>query len=189
MPYEAELVHNVLQLDQVMTRDIMTPRPVVTKLPANLTLKEAVEQLDEWAFSRIPIYTPDDPDVWTGFILSREVLSEVAQDRFDQTLDSMQKPLFFVSEKTQGHVLLKSFLRRQTHMFGVTDEFGDITGIVTLEDVLESLIGEEIVDELDTSVDMQELARLRKREQFADRRAIRKSDEEGRSSGSGQEES
>ena len=66
-------------------------------------------------------------------------------------------------------MLLKTFLKRRTHMFGVVDEYGDITGIISLEDVLESIIGEEIVDEHDTSVDMQEVARLRKREHYAKR--------------------
>ena len=178
MPYEAELVHNVLQLDRITARDIMTPRPVVTKLPAEFTLKETVEKMDEWTYSRIPIYAKDDPETWTGFVLSREVLAEVAHDRFDQTVNSLSKPLFFVSEMTPGHVLLKSFLKRRTHLFGVADEYGDITGIVTLEDVLESLIGEEIVDESDTSVDMQEVARLRKREQFDVRGVIRQSGDE-----------
>ena len=79
----------------------------------------------------------------------------------------LAKPLYFVSENLPGHVLLKSFLRRRTHLFGVMDDYGDLTGIVTLEDVLESLIGEEIVDEVDTVADMQEVARRRKREQFS----------------------
>ena len=78
----------------------------------------------------------------------------------------MAKPLFFVSGELRGHLLLKSFLKRRTHLFGVMDEYGDLTGIVTLEDVLESVIGEEIVDEVDTVADMQEVARRRKREQY-----------------------
>jgi CBS domain containing-hemolysin-like protein len=166
LDYEAELVKNVLQLDQIRAREIMTPRPVVLKLPDNLTLKETFEKVKEWTYSRIPLYSVDDPETWTGFVLSSDILAEVARDQFAKTLGSLAKPLFFVSEDVRGHVLLKSFLKRQTHLFGVMDEYGDLIGIVTLEDVLESVIGEEIVDEVDTVADMQEVARRRKREQL-----------------------
>lgn len=166
MDYEADLVRNVLQLDQIRAREIMTPRPVVMKLPDNLTLKETFEKVEEWTYSRIPLYAADDPETWTGFVLSSDVLAEVARDQFDKTLGSLAKPLFFVSEDLRGHVLLKSFLKRRSHLFGVTDEYGDLTGIVTLEDVLESVIGEEIVDEVDIVADMQEVARRRNRDQY-----------------------
>jgi magnesium and cobalt exporter, CNNM family len=166
LDYEADLVKNVLQLDQITARQIMTPRPVVLKLPDNLTLKEAFEKVEEWTYSRIPLYAADDPETWTGFVLSSDILAEVARDQFNKTLGSVAKPLFFVSEELRGHLLLKSFLKRRTHLFGVMDDFGDLTGVVTLEDVLESVIGEEIVDEVDVVADMQDVARRRKREQF-----------------------
>jgi len=111
-------------------------------------------------------YAADDPETWTGFVLSSDVLAEVARDQFDKTLGSLAKPLFFVSEDLRGHVLLKSLLKRRSHLFGVIDEYGDLTGIVTLEDVLESVIGEEIVDEVDIVADMQEVARRRNRDQY-----------------------
>jgi Mg2+/Co2+ transporter CorB len=93
-------------------------------------------------------------------------LSGLANDQFETTLGKLSKRVHFVSEKTPGHVLLETFLKRRTHLFGVMDEFGDITGVVTLEDVLESVLGMEIVDEADTAVDMQEVARRRKREYY-----------------------
>jgi CBS domain containing-hemolysin-like protein len=165
--YEAELVRNVLQLDDVRARQIMTPRPVVLKLPDQMTLKEAFDKIKDWVYSRIPVYSSDDPEIWVGFVMSRDILAGVAHDKFDMRLAEIVKPLYFVSANLPGHVLLQSFLRRRTHLFGVMDDYGDLTGIVTLEDVLEALIGEEIVDEVDTVADMQEVARRRKREQFA----------------------
>ncbi len=181
MPYEANLVRNVLHLDRVKTRDIMTPRPVVMKLPANMTLRQVAEKVKDFTNTRIPIYDSGDPENWTGMVLSRDILSGLAKDQFGETLDGICKPLYFVSEKTPGHVLLKSFLKRQTHLFGVADEYGDITGIVTLEDVIESMLGEEIVDEVDSAVNMQDVAKLRKRERLRDasegRDAVRKSGE------------
>lgn len=167
MPYEAELVRNVLNLDRLTTRDMMTPRPVVEKIPDNLSLREVAGKLGDWTYSRIPVYSTSDPETWIGLILSKEVLAALAKDEFDRPVSEFAKPMFFVSEKTPGHILLKTFIKRRTHMFGVVDEFGDITGIISLEDVLESIIGQEIVDEHDTSVDMQEVAKLRRRDQYA----------------------
>ena len=98
MPYEADLVHNALRLDQLTACEMMTPRPVVTKLRADLSLKEAVDKIKEWTFSRMPIYSNVDPDMWTGFVLSRDILAAVAAGRAEGTLESICKPLFFVSE-------------------------------------------------------------------------------------------
>ncbi len=166
MPYEADLVRNVLRLDNVKARDIMTPRPVVFKLPADMTLRAVADKTKVWTYSRIPVYAADDPETWEGVVLSRDILSGLANDQFEKTLGSLCKSVHFVSEKTPGHVLLDTFLKRRTHLFGVMDEYGDITGVVTLEDVLESVLGREIVDEADIAVDMQEVARIRKREQL-----------------------
>lgn len=96
--------------------------------------------------------------------LSRDILSAMAKDQFETTIGPLCAFLNFVSEDTHGHILPKSFLKRRTHMFGVTDEFGDITGIVSLEDVIESMISEEIVNEVDPAVEMQEVAKLRQRD-------------------------
>ena len=174
--YEAELVQNVLRLDKIKTRDIMTPRPVVLKLPSDMTLREANEAVPEWTYSRIPVYKSKDPETWVGIVLRRDILTGLANDQFDVTLESLCKPIFFMSEKTPGHVLLKAFLSRRTHLFGVVDEYGDLTGIVSLEDVLEALIGEEIVDEFDAAVDMQVVAQLRRRENFGAEGADRDAD-------------
>ena len=164
MPYEAEMVRNVLHLDKVTTREIMTPRPVVMKLASDMTLREVSEKYQEFTVSRIPVYDCDDPETWKGVVLARDILSGLAKDQFATKVEAICLPIHFVSEKTPGHILLRSFLKRRVHLFGVSDEFGDITGIVTLEDVLESVLGQEIVDEVDAAVDMQAVAQLRKRE-------------------------
>ena len=95
---------------------------------------------------------------------------------------SLAKPLFFVSEQLPGHLLLKAFIKRRSHLFGVMDEYGDLTGVVSLEDVLESVIGEEIVDEVDIVADMQEVARRRKREQYGSQKHQLQQDESGENS-------
>jgi CBS domain containing-hemolysin-like protein len=166
LPYEAELVKNVLRLDDIRARDIMTPRPVVFKLASSMTLREVAEKVKDFTHSRIPVYDASDPETWVGVVLSRSILANLAKDQFDVTLGELANPMFFVSVQTPGHVLLKTFLKRRTHLFGVIDEYGSLAGIVTLEDVMEALIGEEIVDEADLVVDMQEVARLRRRSHY-----------------------
>jgi len=166
MQHEADMVANVLRLDRVKTRDLMTPRPVVFKLASDTTLGSLSQKVTEWNHSRVPVYEAADPDTWKGFVFARDVLAALASDRHDATISQFCRPLSFVEEDTPGHVLLRTFLKRRTHLFGVVNGYGDISGIVTLEDVLESLIGEEIVDESDSAVDMQEVARRRKKEVY-----------------------
>lgn len=163
-PLEARLVKNVLNLNEVRANEIMTPRAVVFKLPAQMKLREVAKNVKQWTHSRIPLYDEKDPEKWVGVVRTREILSRLANDEFDLTLREISQPMKFRSEKTPGHVLLQIFLRQRSHILGVEDEYGSIVGVVTLEDVLESLIGQEIVDEADLEKDMQELARERHRD-------------------------
>ena len=165
---EAALVKNVLTLDEIKARDIMTPRTVVFKQPDNLTVQEMSK--DAWALphARIPIHNADDTDDWTGLVLRTDILASLGRDQFDKTLASLARPLSFVPETLAGNKLLSLFIKRRKHLFGVIDEYGHIIGIVTLEDVLESLIGEEIVDETDRVVDLREVARRRSIKQYGD---------------------
>jgi len=165
---EAALMKNVLMLDEIKARDIMTPRTVVFKQPDSLTV-EAMSK-DAWALphARIPIHNADDTDDWTGLVLRTDILASLGRDQFDKTLASLARPLTFVPETLAGNRLLSLFIKRRKHLFGVIDEYGDIIGIVTLEDVLESLLGEEIVDETDRVVDLREVARKRSIKQYGD---------------------
>jgi CBS domain containing-hemolysin-like protein len=165
LPIEAELVQQVLKLNDVTAAEIMTPRSVVRRFPCNTTLRKLSEEMAagriRWTNARLPVTDAENDDVWNGIVLRRDVLAHLARDEFDRTLGSLAKPLHLVQTTTPGHELLKAFLSKRSHLFGVADEAGAIVGIVTLEDIMESLIGEEIVDEVDIVVDMQELARLR----------------------------
>ncbi len=115
---------------------------------------------EAWALphARIPIHDAADADHWTGVVLRRDILAALARDAFDVTLESLAEALIVVPDSLPGNLLLQSFLKKRTHLFGVADEYGHIIGIVTLEDVLEELIGAEIVDETDRAVDMREVA-------------------------------
>ncbi|REJ70082.1 MAG: DUF21 domain-containing protein [Planctomycetota bacterium] len=168
LPDEAELVKNVLKLDDIDARDIMTPRTVVDKVPAEMTVREVAAQRDEWTYSRIPVFAKNDPDNWIGVVFSRDILNCLGKDEFDVTMESLCTPIDFVPAQTKGHILLKEFIKRRRHLFGVLNEYGGTEGVVTLEDVMESLIGDEIVDEVDTAVDLQEVARSRHLERQRD---------------------
>lgn len=167
---EADLVQQVLKLNDVTAEEIMTPLSVVRRFPDDTTLREIGEQMAageiKWTNARVPITAAGDDGQWTGIVLRRDVLAHLARDEFDRTLHTLAKPLHFVDSTTAGHVLLDTFLKKRTHLFAVHDASQEIIGIVTLEDILESLIGDEIIDEVDMVVDMQALAKLKeKREQ------------------------
>lgn len=160
---EARMVRNVLRLNDLTAHDVMTPRSVVFRLSSEVRLGEVREHVDEWLHSRIPIYDPADPDYWTGQVRAADVLAELAAQRINVSLAELARPLPYVPEGTPGHVLLQRFIDERTHLFAVVDEFGGMAGVVSLEDVLESVIGHEIVDEVDEEPDLREAARRRAR--------------------------
>jgi len=161
-PHEAEWVANALRLNDVTAYDLMTPNPVVARVPANMSLRQVQINADHWRFSRIPVCTDRDPDSIVGVVRRRRVFDALARDDFDKTMADLMQKAVFVPETLPAHQLLDEFLKKRYHLFCVQDEAGQFTGVVTLEDVLECLLGREIVDEIDLHEDMQELARRRK---------------------------
>lgn len=159
LPFEAELVQNVLRLDEVKARDILTPKSVVFKFAANLTVKDVQDATGNSPYARIPVYDTDKREEWVGLVFREDILKALADDDFGATLKTLARPLGFVPDNMPGHQLLNEFIKRREHMLGVIDDAGEVLGVVTLEDVIESLIGKEIVDETDTIVDMREEAR------------------------------
>lgn len=160
LPMEAQLVRNVLRLNDIRARDIMTPRTVVYSLPAETPVAEIAEQIMAIPYTRIPIWE-EDSENWTGIALKQDILTCLARDEFDTPLSKLKKPLGFVPEGALGHHLLHTFIQGRRHLLAVVDEYGGILGVVSLEDVMESVIGAEIVDETDLFADMQQVARRR----------------------------
>jgi CBS domain containing-hemolysin-like protein len=180
LPVEASLVKNVLQLDDLQAKDIMTPRTVVFAVADNLTVQQFTEKAPDKLYSRIPIYDAKNPENWNGVVRSQDILARLANDEFDVLLKDFAKPIGFVPEVIHGHRLLKEFLKRGAHILGVVDEYGSIVRIVTLEDIMESLIGAEIIDETDRVTDLQEAAREyanRKFPQIKSSRKLQETDE------------
>lgn len=159
---------NVLKLDEIRVSDVMTPRTVTRMLPIDATVKDLIESNEHGAFSRIPLYRAT-PDQIEGYILVREVVTEAARvgDSSLQLADHV-RPIRTVAEDTQLSDLLERLLEWREHAAVVVDEFGGMQGLVTLEDVLETILGREILDEVDTVADLRQLAK-----DLRDRRAAR----------------
>ena len=156
---ERDLIQNIIHLEDVKAADILTPRTVMLMVDAKSELGEVRSQAAGWPYSRVPVYQ-ETMDQVVGYILKNEILS-APQSQNEEKVRERAKPVSFVPASANALSLLSSFLRRREHLYMVVDEYGGIMGLVTLEDVLESLVGSEIVDESDTVADLQEMARQR----------------------------
>lgn len=161
-PYEETFIRNVLSLDQKRVYDIMTPRTVVFSLPDNLTIEEAYRNPQIWHFSRIPVYGEDNEDL-VGLVERRALGKNYAEGNAGLKLSEIMRPLHFVQESLTLDLLLRDLLQARVHLFAVLDEYGGLAGVVSLEDVLEEIVGSEIMDESDNVADLRALARERRR--------------------------
>lgn len=158
---EAEMIQRVFRLNDVMASDLMTPRVALTYLVGDRTLADAKADIIESQHSRI-VVIGDNIDQVTGIALKDELLVALIDNQEDKKVEDLMRPAQFVPETMRADKLLKAFQDNRQHLVVVLDEYGGVSGIVTLEDVLEVLT-DEIVDETDRNVDMQAIAR-RKRE-------------------------
>lgn len=155
---ESRILRNLFRFNSLRVKDVMTPRTVVFDLPENKTIGEVVDEHDEFRFSRIPVYD-DNPDDVTGYVLKDEMLLHAAQEEHDVSLEEISREILVVRESLPLPDLLERLLDRLEHIALVVDEYGGVAGVVTMEDVVETLLGLEIVDEADSVEDMQALAR------------------------------
>ena len=136
----------------------MTPRTVVFRLPMSFTVREYVEQHLESPFSRIPLIGVDGDDV-NGFVLRVQILKAHSKGELDKPIGEFMQSISAVPGETTVMMLFAQITEAGEHIALVVDEFGSMQGVVTLEDVVETLIGFEIVDETDQNIDMQHAAR------------------------------
>jgi CBS domain containing-hemolysin-like protein len=158
-PYESEMIANLLKFNSVRTEDVMTPRVVVKAAPREQTIGQFYQASRDERFSRIPLYAEGSIDKITGYILMDELLAELAEDRGDEPIHVLERKILTVSENFPIPDLFNRFLQEREHIALVVGEFGGMSGIVTMEDVIETLLGLEIVDESDSTEDMQEQAK------------------------------
>jgi len=161
-PFEEISIKGILALDQKVVRDIMTPRTVVFSLPAEVTVGSTRAEKHVWPYSRVPVYEDGNPEDIVGIVYRRQILQALAEDMDEMRISELMKPVKFVLDSLSLDKLLISFLESRIHLAVVLDEWGGVAGVVSLEDVLEELLGKEIVDETDEVVDTRALARTQR---------------------------
>ena len=154
---EKKMIQNLLKLDEITAHEIMTPSVVVEMVPGNMTIREFYES--ENTHSRILVYDEENDEYVTGYVLRQEVLEKMAEDNFDMTLDDILRPVMTFKEEESVSDIWERLLEKKEHISAILDEYGSLRGIVTMEDVIETMLGHEIVDEKDEVVDMQEYAK------------------------------
>ena len=157
-PRESRIIRNLFRFDSLTASDIMTPRTVISGLPQDMSVTEALHAKPPMTFSRLPLYQADLDHI-TGFILKDDLLNTKAQDRGDIKLETLKRDIKTVTGNMSLSNLFGFLLDKRQHIALVVDEYGGTKGLVTTEDVVETLLGMEIVDEMDKVQDMQALAR------------------------------
>ena len=156
---DSEIIANLLRLDKVRAKDIMTPRTVVRLASEEQTIKDFYKSAGILPFSRIPLYEGSVNEHISGYFLKAELLENLVHNKGDCLLSTIKRDITAVPESIPISDLFDHFLQKREHITLVVDEYGGMSGIVTMEDVMETLLGIEITDESDNNIDMQALAR------------------------------
>lgn len=155
---ESKVIKNLLNFKSIYAKDVMTPRSVMKTAEESTSLKDFFEANKTLRFSRIPIFK-GNPDHITGFVLKEEVYKNLAEGIEKKHLVEIKRRLLVVDRNVPIPSLFEQLIQEREHVALVVDEFGSVSGLVTMEDVIETLLGLEIMDESDTDSDMQQLAR------------------------------
>lgn len=163
---EHKIIQNILRLKNVKVAKIMTPRVVVAVADENLYLNDFLKNKDYLKFSRIPIYSENDENI-TGYVFRQEVFEKLAEGQHELKLKDVKREIVIVPNNIVLFTLWEKLLEKKEHIAIIVDEYGGLDGIVTMEDIIETLLGLEIIDETDTIIDMQKYARDRWKERQA----------------------
>ena len=162
---ENRMIQNLLKLDDIKARDIMTPSSVVEMAEESMTHREFYRHDAYSTYSRIPVYNEENDDFIKGYVLRQTILEKLSEDKFELRLTDIVRPVLTFQENEPVSKIWEKLLAKKEHISVIIDEYGCFRGIVTMEDVIETMLGTEIVDEKDTVTDMQELAREKWQEQ------------------------
>ena len=155
---ESTIIKNLLTFKEVFAKDVMTPRTVMKSVDEKMTVEEFFKENMNLRFSRIPIFS-DDPDDVKGLVLKDEVFKEMALDNGSKKLSQLKRSIIVVNRDLPIPKLFEKLVESRNHMALVVDEYGSVSGLVTMEDVIETLLGLEIMDESDNVSDLQLMAR------------------------------
>lgn len=157
---ESQMIQSLLRFRKIVAEDVMTPRTVTVSVQENESVASFVEtHKSKLPFSRIPCFEPGHPDNVTGYVLKSDLLEAMLENRGSEPVSALRRPIAVIKEETPIPSVFNHFLNKHAHIAAVVDEFGGFAGVVTIEDVIETMLGLEIVDESDTNEDMQQLAR------------------------------
>ncbi|MBO4372408.1 MAG: CBS domain-containing protein, partial [Bacteroidales bacterium] len=157
---ENTIIQNLMKLKNYRVSDIMTPRVVVSAADADMTLGEFLDNKDYLRFSRIPVYIGNDENI-VGYVFRQQVMESLAEDHNLLKLRDLKRNIVVVPNTKPVFSLWEDLLKKKEQIALVVDEYGGVDGIATMEDIIETLLGFEIIDEKDTVADMQQFARER----------------------------
>lgn len=155
---ESLIIRNLLSFKEIQAKDIMTPRTVLKTADGSQSIKSFFDNQTNLRFSRVPIYT-DNPDNITGYFLKDQLLEAIIHGKGDESLDTIQRVITVTERNLPIPQLFEKLIEQREHIALVVDEYGSVSGLVTQEDVIETLLGLEIMDESDKVADLQSLAR------------------------------
>lgn len=158
---ESKIIKSCIHLSGVKSKEIMTPSVVVESAQQDLAIKEFYEQQD-WNFSRIPVYE-NSKEYITGYVLKDMVLKALSEDKFQTRLSDLKRPILSFQEDESVYHIWEKMLEKREHISIIIDEYGCLRGVLSMEDIIETMTGVEIVDEDDVAVDMQALAKEKSR--------------------------
>lgn len=155
---ESQVIKNVVDFKKMVAKDIMTPRTVIKLAPEQMKIREFYDNNPKLKFSRIPIFK-DSPDDVSGYFLKDQLFESVINGKGEESLQTISRDIYIANRETPIKTLFENLIEKQEHIALVVDEYGSVSGIVTQEDIIETLLGLEIVDESDSDEDLQVLAR------------------------------
>ena len=155
---ESNIFKNLIRFSSLKVKDIMTPRIVLMKFQDSLSIEQALSQKEKLRVSRLPVFKDNEENI-TGYILKIDLYEQQSIGNGKDPLSAIQREVLIVPETISLKILLQRFLENKEHIAVVVDEYGGLAGVVTMEDLVETLLGIEIVDEIDAIEDMQKLAR------------------------------
>ncbi len=165
---EYRILKNIMNFSEVLVSDVMTPRTVIFSCEADKIIDEVIKMPELQMYSRFPIWEGESVDDGViGYVMSKDILLAALSAKNNMTLRDFCREVYFIPENARLDIALERFLNRRQHLFIVVDEYGGVEGLITMEDVLETILGTEILDEVDKVADLRQLAKQRRDSRIA----------------------
>jgi len=158
---ESDIIKNMVKFKDVKIRNIMTPFSVMKTASEDQSIKDFYDKNPKLSFSRIPVFF-EKMDNITGYVLKDTILEQIVKNDGDSNLSSIKRKPIFSNYESPIPLIFDKLIREREHISMVIDEHGTVRGLVTMEDIIETLLGREIMDETDTVIDMQALVKNKK---------------------------